>query len=518
MTLAELVSSALSIDIATLPAAASAHPRTTLLVTTALIILPYIFLTSVHRLYLDDLSRFPGPRLAAVSDLWYTYAALTGDLPFSLSRAHAKYGPVVRIAPKQLSFESLRAQDAIYGQTAHGPNFTKSHMYDGLAMSSVIPGMRSMLTQKDPKAHANTRKYFAPCFSTAALAAQEPAVMALVDLFCAKARKLRTIEAGYWFHAFSFDVTGELSFGESFGSIAAEKQHFWVRHILDHFKAAVVFHALGKYPRLTQLLLLAVPKRIKSATHRNRVYAETQVRKRLAEKHPRPDFFTALLEVAGTQGLSLSEPELVGHAASFVIAGSETTGTALSAILYFLAKHPDVAKRLREELHTHCGTAAGITAASTAELPYLNGVIKESMRLYLPVAWGGTRVSDHETVVDGERIPAGVELSSAFFHNARSGTYWSAADEFRPERWVGPADPNDHVKAFQPFSLGPRNCVGRYMAMMEMRLIVSRLVWEFHVELERPSLDLVGESRNYLMWEKPEVWLRFTPLEELEGR
>lgn len=115
------------------------------------------------------------------------------------------------------------------------------------------------------------------------------------------------------------------------------------------------------------------------------------------------DFFSILTD----QINSVTEEQLVAHGASFVIAGSETTATSLTATTYWLASHDEQRARLQAELLETFQSDSDIKAKQLQDLPYLNAVIKESMRLFPPVALGGVRVSPG-TTVDGVYVPKGV--------------------------------------------------------------------------------------------------------------
>ena len=91
------------------------------------------------------------------------------------------------------------------------------------------------------------------------------------------------------------------------------------------------------------------------------------------------------------------------------IAGSETTATTLSALTYFVMKHPHVYKKFKNEIRNHFSSYSEITSSKVGQLPYFNAVINETMRLYPPVPFGPPRLSPGSNV-DGQWIPKGVRL------------------------------------------------------------------------------------------------------------
>jgi cytochrome P450 len=105
----------------------------------------------------------------------------------------------------------------------------------------------------------------------------------------------------------------------------------------------------------------------------------------------------------------LSEREMAAHASTFIIAGSETTATALLSTMYWIVSNPRVHKKLQAEIRNAFDTAGNITGESTNRLPYLKAVIEESLRMYPPVGLGGPRYSPGSTV-DGYYIPEGVSF------------------------------------------------------------------------------------------------------------
>jgi averantin hydroxylase len=95
----------------------------------------------------------------------------------------------------------------------------------------------------------------------------------------------------------------------------------------------------------------------------------------------------------------------------------------------------------------------------------------------------------------------------------RSSSNFHRADEFLPERWLAGANPAfaaDRREASQPFSIGPRNCIGRQLAYAEMRLILAKILWHFDLELDDAKMqgrDWLGEQGVWILWDKGPLWV-----------
>ena len=90
---------------------------------------------------------------------------------------------------------------------------------------------------------------------------------------------------------------------------------------------------------------------------------------------------------------------------------------------------------------------------------------------------------------------------------------WHRPDEFLPQRWLGdPEFANDDRYASQPFSYGPRACIGRNLGRAEMKLILSKILWNFDLELDEPRTGDWMKQKVYVLWEKPPLWVKLTPV------
>ena len=147
-------------------------------------------------------------------------AWLSGKYVQSVKDLHDKYGHVVRTHPNQLSFSSATSWKEIYGHTPGRKPFLKGSFYE------PMPGqVRTLVSVSDTSHHAKMRKSLSHGFSASALTAQEDLVHQYVDLLIHQLRRRDGIEvdAVKWYNYTTFDIIGELSFGESFGSLEAGK-------------------------------------------------------------------------------------------------------------------------------------------------------------------------------------------------------------------------------------------------------------------------------------------------------
>jgi len=192
------------------------------------------------------------------------------------------------------------------------------------------------------------------------------------------------------------------------------------------------------------------------------------------------DMLSMLVAERDEDGSALDEDELVGHTGVIFAAGHETSTNALAWTLLLLSQHPDVACDLSDEL---AGVLKGDppTVEQLAKLPLLDAVVKESMRVLPPVPIHPRLVAE-ETELAGHRLRAGTELFLSIFHMHHDPELFEQPERFLPSRWSR-IKPSPYE--YNPFSAGPRMCIGASFASMEIKIVLATLLQQFRVEMPR---------------------------------
>jgi len=201
---------------------------------------------------------------------------------------------------------------------------------------------------------------------------------------------------------------------------------------------------------------------------------------RLKRENPgsRRDMLSMLLEARDESGVQLSEDELIGHAGVIFGAGHETSSNALSWTLLVLAQHPAILADLCDELTGKLHGDAP-TFEALADLPLLDRVVKESLRLFPPAALNH-RITARDSALGEYHIPAGTEVLSSIYHTHRMPELYPEPLRFLPDRWQR-SDPGPY--GYNPFSAGPRMCIGATFAWFEIKIVLALLLQRFRLEL-----------------------------------
>ena len=161
------------------------------------------------------------------------------------------------------------------------------------------------------------------------------------------------------------------------------------------------------------------------------------------------------------KGMSIDELHV--GASFLIIAGSETTATLLSGATYLLLTNPPILETLKHEIRSAFTNEADINIQNTTSLAYLNAVLEESLRMYPPVPNTFPRKTPLSgEIICGQFVKGGTSVGIHYWATFRSAQNFHGRDVFHPERWLGdPRFAADQKDAFQPFSYGPRNCLGK---------------------------------------------------------
>lgn len=263
--------------------------------------------------------------------------------------------------------------------------------------------------------HARMRRVLSHGFSENAIRGQEPMVQVLVALLVQRLRE-RSHERGKvdisglleWA---LFDITGDLVFGESFGCLQKNESHPWVALLDGFLRYATYFAVLKQFPRLNYVIRRLLPASLLQKLSDHQRLAIERINRRLESGSDRDDILNIILKHNGTER-EMSREDIYSNANLLILAGSETTSTAIAGCVYFLAQNPQVQYSLKNEICSRFACEEEITFEALSNLTYLTAVLDESMRLYPAVPNFTPRVTPSGgAVVAGHFVPENVSTS-----------------------------------------------------------------------------------------------------------
>jgi cytochrome P450 len=225
------------------------------------------------------------------------------------------------------------------------------------------------------------------------------------------------------------------------------------------------------------------------------------MRRRASEADEHVDFLAMLMSARDKEtGDAMGERELIDEVMTLVVAGHETTASALNWTWYLLALHPEVESRLHAEIAA-APVAAAASLAQMEALPYTQQVVNEALRLY-PPGWLLSRRAIGADVLAGFEIAPGTDVLLSPYLLHRHPRFWPDPDAFKPERFASENEAARPRFAYMPFAAGPRHCIGETFALYEMLMHLYKVARHYRLTY-LPTEPVEVEAQINLRTKKP---------------
>ncbi|CAI6306923.1 unnamed protein product [Periconia digitata] len=485
-----------------------------LILTCSLAGLLHIVVRAIYNLYFHPLAGYPGPRLRAAFNSPHNYNIFNGNIVYAWDALHEKYGDFVRISPNMLSVTDPNAWRDIYGYGTKNPIPKYHDFYFGGA-----GGVANIVASNDAD-HTRMRRLLNHAFSDQALRNQEHIIQGYISLLVSKLREKAQhnapVDINAFFNFTTFDILGDLCFGESFHALDKGTYNEWIHNIFDGIKIVRWLHVMKAYPIIgvPVLMVLKLFPQVERVRHRNREFAVERTQRRIERETDRKDFMSYILQHNGEADKGMTRPEMDRNSAILIIAGSETSATLLSGITFHLLKNPEWLEKLTHEIRTTFEHDTDITFTSTAsQLKIMNAIIMETFHMYPPVpAYLPRCTGEGGATVCGKYVPPNTVVNIPQYPANRSSRNFKDPHTFAPQRFLNdPEYEHDKRSVVQPFSVGPRNCIGQAMAWSEIRTILARFIYNFDVELHDPATSSDWDNQKvFILWAKAPLMVRLT--------
>ncbi|KAI0838317.1 cytochrome P450 [Hypoxylon sp. FL0890] len=448
--------------------------------------------TAVWRVWLGPLAHIPGPRLAALTHLYEAYydVWLGGQYTFKIMELHKKYGPIVRISPRELHISDPDFYDTIYvGHSAprrseKDPCFTKFLGMDLCVFSTI-----------DHELHRKRRSALQPYFSMANVRRLQPVIQERLSVMIRRMNEFRdtgdVLNASCMFSALGNDVVNIYSFAccdhrlespnfdpssrnaalAGINSIHFMKHVSWINDVMKALPESLVLWlqpALGSF--------LAQKRRSRAQIEKIMAGEDEEWR---GTDHP--TIFHTILD-SKLPSHEKTVERLSDDAQVVVMAGTLTTATTLELITFWLLSQPETLLKLKEELRTVMPSVEDVGKVSLATLealPYLTAVIKEGLRLSYGLSTRAQRIDPDNPILFVDKatgkeyvIPPKTSVSIMSVQVHTDEAIFPCHKKFIAERWLG--DQGRKLERYlTSFGKGSRSCVGVNLAYGELYLTLA---------------------------------------------
>lgn len=334
----------------------------------------------IYHVFFHPLAKVPGPKLYAFSALPYLYYLVRGEWPQKLKELHDRYGPVVRFTSDNVSFTTPGAWKTIYGhRTAGQATFPK----DPRAYRPSFSG-HSHIIIANQEDHRRQRRLLSHAFSEKALRGQEDIMKHYIDMLIRKlderARAGEAVDIVRWYNFTTFDLIGDLAFGQPFGCLESGGYHPWVSMVFENVKFGVFNQVMLRYPALKALVSFFVPKKLVQSYKEHWALSERTAKRRLESGNvTREDFMSYILRHNDEKGMT--QGEIIENANILIVAGSETTATQLSGTTFYLLTNRDKYDKVVNEIRSSFDSEEEITLLRVNNLEYMKAVFEEGFRM-----------------------------------------------------------------------------------------------------------------------------------------
>ncbi|KAK3997766.1 Pisatin demethylase [Cladorrhinum sp. PSN332] len=464
------------------------------------------------------LSHIPGPFLASITRYWTIRESLNGCLPQSLKKLNDKHGPLVRIGPNDLVTSDINVLRKM--MQVRSP-YTRGPWYDAWRLD---PTRDNLFSMRDDAAHTALRSKMVAGYSGKENLSMETTIETnitrLVHLiekkYISTSKEYRPMDFAEKGQYFTLDVISELAFGEPLGYLERDEDPYdYLKITAASVPAMLVLSCIPTLANMIQsrFLRFLLPKE----TDKIGFGAFIGVTNRVVAKRFKsqdPDGEQDMLGSFIRHGLN--QEEASGEALLQVVAGSDTSATTIRGVMLYLMSSPPAYKKLQSEIDEAISAgkiSSPVKDSEARELPYLQAVIKEGIRI-LPPAGGAffKEVPAGGDVICGKFVPAGTQIgSSALAIQHDKKTFGEDADSFRPERWLD--DDAEKVEGMKQrvdmvFHSGKWQCPGRTVALMEFNKIFVELLRRFEWSLVNPFQP--AKINNAGVWLFDDFYVRIT--------
>ena len=409
----------------------------------------------------------PGPKGHLLGDNLREYAR--DPLGF-LSHCARAYGDVVQLRFMGQMFYLLSHPDLIeYVLVENNRNFTKTRI---LRRNRRLLG-EGLLTSEG-EFWRRQRRLAQPAFHRKRIAAYGEVMAAFAERSLEGWRDGQTIDVHAEMMRLTLEIVAKCLFGADVGAEAKDVGRA-MKLALEDFSS--------------QRRLIRIPKsiptphnlRFERAARRLDAIVHTIIEQRRTNEEDRGDLLSMLMLAEDESGERMTDKQLRDEVMTLFLAGHETTANTLAWTFHLLSSYAAAEAKLAEELERVLGGRTP-TMADLPRLPYVERVIKESMRLY-PPAWVMGREAVGECEVGGYRMPAGTAALMSQWVVHRDPRYHRDPQRFDPDRWTAEYEEGLPRFAYFPFGGGPRQCIGAGFAMTEARLVLAAVAQRFRMEL-----------------------------------